>query len=277
MHIGLIGGIGPAATDFYYRGLIDRHRAAGTPLDCTIAHADVGEMGRNLAEGKRAQQAAIFAGLIERMKKAGAEAAAVTSMGGHFCINELLPISPLPLVHGKRSVTSYSVANTTVAFTAAEPHRPVEVYVRTALGERQVTALNADWCATVELPEPEHFIVHSDGGEIDAWVMRPAGFAPGRRYPTLVNMHGGPFVQYGWTFFDEFQVQAGAGYAVLFCNPRGSSGREDAFAQAIIGCPGQTGHGSFAAVSQTVKTKSSFGASAPENSFQVFERNPETS
>ncbi len=104
MHIGLIGGIGPAATDFYYRGLIDRHRAAGTPLDCTIAHADVGTMGRNLAEGKCAEQAAIFAGLIERMKKAGAQAAAVTSMGGHFCINELLPISPLPLVHGIHAV-----------------------------------------------------------------------------------------------------------------------------------------------------------------------------
>jgi len=104
MHVGLIGGIGPAATDFYYRGLIDRHRAAGIALECTIAHADVGEMARNLAEGKRAQQAAIFAALIERLKRAGAEAAAVTSMGGHFCINELLPISPLPLVHGIHAV-----------------------------------------------------------------------------------------------------------------------------------------------------------------------------
>ena len=106
MHIGLIGGIGPAATDFYYRGLVDRHRAAGIPLDCTIAHADVGTMGRNLADGRRTEQAAIFAGLIERMKKAGAEVAAVTSMGGHFCINELLPISPLPLVHGIQAVSA---------------------------------------------------------------------------------------------------------------------------------------------------------------------------
>lgn len=104
MHIGLIGGIGPAATDFYYRGLVDRHRAAGTPLECTIAHADVGTMGRNLTDGRRAEQAALFAGLIGRMKKAGAEVAAVTSMGGHFCINELLPISPLPLVHGIHAV-----------------------------------------------------------------------------------------------------------------------------------------------------------------------------
>jgi aspartate racemase len=104
MHIGLIGGIGPAATDFYYRGLIDRHRAAGVPLECTIAHADVGEMSRNLSSGNPAKQAAIFAELIGRMKKAGAEAAAVTSMGGHFCINQLLPISPLPLVHGIHAV-----------------------------------------------------------------------------------------------------------------------------------------------------------------------------
>src|SRR5215467_2807533 len=73
MHIGLIGGIGPAATDFYYRGLIDRHRAAGTPLECTIAHADVGTMGRNLADCRRVEQAAIFAGLIGGLKKAGAE------------------------------------------------------------------------------------------------------------------------------------------------------------------------------------------------------------
>ena len=104
MHVGLIGGIGPAATDFYYRGLVDRHAAAGLRLECTIAHADVREMSRNLAGGQPKKQAEIFAGLIARLKAAGAEAAAVTSMGGHFCIDELLPISPLPLVHGIRAV-----------------------------------------------------------------------------------------------------------------------------------------------------------------------------
>jgi aspartate racemase len=106
MHIGLIGGIGPAATDFYYRGLVDRHYAAGTLLECTIAHADVRSMSRNLTEGKPQRQAELFAGLIGRLKAAGAQTAAVTSMGGHFCINELLPISPLPLVHGIHAVDS---------------------------------------------------------------------------------------------------------------------------------------------------------------------------
>lgn len=105
MHIGLIGGIGPAATDFYYRGLIDRYRAVGRAMELTMAHADVGEMGRNLASGETRRQAEIFAGLIQRMKAAGATVAAVTSMGGHFCIDDLLPISPLPLVHGVRAVS----------------------------------------------------------------------------------------------------------------------------------------------------------------------------
>lgn len=104
MHIGLIAGIGPAATDFYYRGLIDRHVAAGVPLDLTMAHADVREMSRNLVGKNPARQAEIFAGLVQRMKGAGAEAAVITSMGGHFCVKELMAISPLPVLNAIPSV-----------------------------------------------------------------------------------------------------------------------------------------------------------------------------
>jgi aspartate racemase len=99
MHIGLIAGIGPAATDFYYRGLIERHAASGIPLELTMAHADVREMSRNLANNDPAAQAAIFARLVERMKGAGAVAAAITSMGGHFCAKQLEAISPLPILN----------------------------------------------------------------------------------------------------------------------------------------------------------------------------------
>lgn len=65
--------------------------------------------------------------------------------------------------------------------------------------------------------------------------MRPAGFQQGRRYPVLLNIHGGPFTQYGNRFFDEFQVHAGAGYVVLFANPRGSSGQSEEWGRAIRG------------------------------------------
>ena len=100
MHIGLIGGIGPAATEFYYRGLTDRHAKSGTRLELTIANAEVRDLAQNLADKDARKQAAIFADLISRLKAAGAQVAAVTSMGGHFCIGELVPISPLPILNG---------------------------------------------------------------------------------------------------------------------------------------------------------------------------------
>jgi len=99
MHIGLIGGIGPAATEFYYRGLIDRHARSTTRLELTIANAEVRDLSQNLANKDAPKQAQIFAALIARLKGAGAQAAAVTSIGGHFCIAELLPISPLPILN----------------------------------------------------------------------------------------------------------------------------------------------------------------------------------
>ena len=99
MHVGLIGGIGPAATEFYYRGLIRAHADSGTALDVTIVHAEVRDLSENLAKGDAARQAAIFLPLVRRLAAAGAQAAAVTSMGGHFCIRELEAVSPLPLIN----------------------------------------------------------------------------------------------------------------------------------------------------------------------------------
>jgi dipeptidyl aminopeptidase/acylaminoacyl peptidase len=87
-----------------------------------------------------------------------------------------------------------------------------------------------------EAAEPERFIATSpDGSEVEAWIMRPLGFEPGQRYPLLLNVHGGPFAQYGNRFFDEFQIYAAAGYAVLYSNPRGSSGYSEEWGRAIRG------------------------------------------
>ena len=103
MHIGLIGGIGPAATEFYYRGLIARHAKSGaksgTALDLTIVHADARELARNLANGDARKQADVFLHLVRRLAAAGANAAAVTSMAGHFCVGEFVAISPVPIVN----------------------------------------------------------------------------------------------------------------------------------------------------------------------------------
>lgn len=106
MHIGLIGGIGPAATDLYYRGLIRALAASPSDLDLTIAHADSPTLLKNLAESDAGAQAAIFARLTERLKIAGAQAVAVTSIAGHFCIEEFKAVSSLPVLDLLTSVTS---------------------------------------------------------------------------------------------------------------------------------------------------------------------------
>lgn len=107
MHVGLIGGIGPAATEFYYRGLVRAFAAAGRKLELTIVNAEVRDMTRNMDANDPKAQAAIFADLIGRLKAAGAKAAAVTSMGGHFCIRELSAISPLPLINAIPELNDY--------------------------------------------------------------------------------------------------------------------------------------------------------------------------
>jgi aspartate racemase len=99
MHIGLIGGIGPAATEFYYRGLVARHAASGTHLELTIDHADLRELAKNIDNGDPKRQADIFVRHLRRLAAAGAKAAAITSIGGHFCIREAKAASPVRLVN----------------------------------------------------------------------------------------------------------------------------------------------------------------------------------
>ena len=99
MHLGLIGGIGPAATEFYYRGLVQAFSSAGHILDLTIVNADTNTLLNNLARAAADEQAQIFLTLVERLQAAGADVAAVTSLAGHFCIQQLEARSPLPLIN----------------------------------------------------------------------------------------------------------------------------------------------------------------------------------
>ena len=76
---------------------------------------------------------------------------------------------------------------------------------------------------------PERSDIVSDGWDIHGWVMKPAGYVPGHKYPAILNIHGGPRTIFGTPFFHEMQVWANAGYFVFYCNPRGSDGRGDEF------------------------------------------------
>jgi dipeptidyl aminopeptidase/acylaminoacyl peptidase len=158
-------------------------------------------------------------------------------------------MAPQPILAGERQVTGLSAAcaGGLLAFAAMDPVSPAEVSVCQAdgTGERSLTDLNRVWKAEIARSRPERFRYEHDGRQLDAWVMRPFGCKSGERYPALLNIHGGPHTQYGHNFFDEFQVYAGAGYVVIFTNPRGSQGYGEEFTRAVIG---DWGGGDFADV-----------------------------
>ena len=98
MHIGMIVGIGPAATDYYYRYLIKALGLANRDLQLTMAHADTKTLLKNQAEGNNQAQVDIYVSLADRLQKCGVERLAVTSIAGHFCIRQFMVVSPIPVI-----------------------------------------------------------------------------------------------------------------------------------------------------------------------------------
>lgn len=110
LHIGLIGGIGVAATVVYYQRLTAAVAALGAPLELTIVQADVQELIRNNLSDNRVAQAEVYARLIDRLAAAGCDCAAITSLGGHFCFEETVARSTLPLVSAVAPLDDYFAA-----------------------------------------------------------------------------------------------------------------------------------------------------------------------
>ncbi len=119
----------------------------------------------------------------------------------------------------------------TVATLETDVRRSPELFVN---GERRTNVTEPH---SVDALGWEKFAVPTTDGtdEIDAWIMRPADFDESQHYPVLLNVHGGPFAQYGEGFFDEAQVQAAAGFVVVMSNPRGGSGRHTEWGQSVLG------------------------------------------
>ena len=145
---------------------------------------------------------------------------------GRFGIISVTPEGTIDtLVRGDKVVTGHDAADRRLVYTASTWDSPGELIS----DGTPLTHLND---ADLDLAVPDHFTVESGGHEIDVWVYLPAGDS---RVPLLLNIHGGPASQYGYGFFDEFQVYAGAGYGVVACNPRGSAGRGREFVKAVVG------------------------------------------
>ncbi len=122
-----------------------------------------------------------------------------------------------------------------VAFTQGAPDHPSDIALAAHGQVTRLTHLNDDLLAhkTLGRVSPLAVVSSADKTPVDAWIVTPPGFDPARKYPLILEIHGGPFASYGPTFATDDQLYAAAGYVVLYVNPRGSTSYGDVFANGI--------------------------------------------
>jgi dipeptidyl aminopeptidase/acylaminoacyl peptidase len=136
-----------------------------------------------------------------------------------------------PYTGGQFSVSDNGV----VAFTSGTAQRPVDISIARGGRVKQLTHLNEGWLANKTLGAVQPLKVSSsfDQRPIDAWIVTPPNFDRAKKYPLILEIHGGPFAAYGPTFSTDYQLYAAAGYVVLYTNPRGSTSYGEEFAHQI--------------------------------------------
>jgi dipeptidyl aminopeptidase/acylaminoacyl peptidase len=132
----------------------------------------------------------------------------------------------------------------TMALAISDPTVPGDLYTQeyrasdasaTPLTPRRLTNLNQQTLSEVQLAMPEEFSFRgADDWELQGWVLRPANARPGEKLPAILEIHGGPASMYGYAFFMEFQLLAAQGYAIVYSNPRGSTGYGRVFSGSVI-------------------------------------------
>ena len=136
-----------------------------------------------------------------------------------------------------RPYGSFSVAkNGAIAFNQASSNRPAELAVMDKRGQsRQLTQLNEDLLAHKTLGKMEELHVASsfDGRDVEGWIVYPPNYEAGKKWPLILEIHGGPVANYGPRFSAEVQLFAAAGYVVLYMNPRGSDSYGEEFVNLI--------------------------------------------
>jgi len=141
---------------------------------------------------------------------------------------------------GERQLRGFSLSldGRSLAYTSSDITHGTELYVAPLArgAERRLTAFNDSLFKQVTVIPADTFWFTGVGGlKIQGWLMKPYGYQPGKAYPLVLSIHGGPHSNYGNVLFPEFQMLAGQGYWTLFINPRGSSGYGHSFTYATRG------------------------------------------
>ena len=142
------------------------------------------------------------------------------------------------LTHGKQAVIRYAASADAKRFVCliSTPTQINDLFLLEKPGAepRQLTRVNEKLFQQLNLTEPEEIWYKSfDGKRIQSWVQKPPNFDPTKKYPLILNIHGGPHAAYGYIFEHEFQWMAAKGYVVLYPNPRGSTSYGQAFGNII--------------------------------------------
>ena len=135
-------------------------------------------------------------------------------------------------------VLGFDVTSTGFVYAKTGIDNPSEIYLQSATGEKRFTSLNVDWLATKEIVKPtKHTFTNSKGLKVDYWVMKPANYVAGQKYPLVLEIHGGPSAMWGTgeaSMWHEFQYYAAKGMGIVYANPRGSGGYGSDFLAANV-------------------------------------------
>src|SRR5258706_790053 len=153
---------------------------------------------------------------------------------------DLAAKSVSPVTSGARAIRAvdFNFASGKIAYLVNDFKHLDDLYVADLNGrsERRLTNLNEALWKQLKLADVERFTYKSaDDWDIDGFLVKPIGWQAGKKYPLILSIHGGPAGQYGVDWYQEFQVYAAKGYAVLFTNPRGSTGYGQRFERGITG------------------------------------------
>lgn len=139
------------------------------------------------------------------------------------------------LGNNDNGVNDFDVVGDRVVYALTETKNPWEVYLYNLRDKsnRALTQLNEVWMKDREVVFPKEFwLTRPDGTKVQYWVMAPLGKKEGVKYPTILNIHGGPSAMWGpgvFSMWHEYQLENSWGYGLVYCNPRGSGGYGDAF------------------------------------------------
>jgi len=140
-------------------------------------------------------------------------------------------------VVGGRTVDGFSLSGdgSRMAYIAMDNTHPCELYLRENGEDKRLSGFNDKLLDELSLVEPEHFTFRNRlGRDVDGWIIKPAPFDASKKYPCVLEMHGGPRSVYGEGIFQEFQLLAAEGWAVIYTNPRGSAGYDEEYTMGVM-------------------------------------------